>query len=129
VRSECPISCALDLLGDSWTLVVLRDLVLGNKRAFTNLATGEGIATNILSDRLNRLEKHGLIERRKDPNDRRRRLIEPTEKAWALVPLLLELAIYGQDHCGGQAEESVIEAARTDRESLIKSIRDGSLPA
>lgn len=123
VRSTCPIACALDLVGDSWTLVVLRDLIIMGHRSFSKLATNEGIATNILSDRLKRLEEHGFIARHHDPQDGRRKLIEPTEKAWALAPLLLEVAIFGRDHCGGEAAGEFVEAARRDRAALIEQLR------
>ena len=63
MRSSCPISCALDVFGDNWSLVVLRDVVLLDRRRFSEIAQNEGIATNILSDRLNRLEEKGFIQR------------------------------------------------------------------
>ena len=123
MRSKCPIACALDLLGDSWTLVVLRDLLIMGHRSFSKLARAEGIATNILSDRLKRLEENGLIVRRSDPSYGRRKLIEPTEKAWALAPVLLEVAIYGRDHCGGDAAADLVELGRADRDAFIEQIR------
>ena len=123
MRSDCPISCALELVGDHWTLLILRDLLFSNKRGFSELAQSEKIASNILANRLNRLEEEGLIERRSAPNDRRRRLIQPTEKAWALAPVLLELAIYGHNYCGGIDSSSLVSAARQDRESVLQNLR------
>jgi DNA-binding HxlR family transcriptional regulator len=79
-RSSCPITCSLDLIGDRWTLVIMRDLLLAGKTAFSELASVEGIATNVLSDRLTRLEQAGLIRRERDPADGRRRRYVPTRR-------------------------------------------------
>jgi DNA-binding HxlR family transcriptional regulator len=125
LRSPCPIAGALDLVGDRWTLVVLRDLLLANKRRFSELAQPEGIATNVLTERLRRLEGAGLVSREPDPEDGRRRIYTPTERAWELVPLMLDLAIFGFDHCGGTAHPELVEAARADRDGLIATLRGG----
>jgi DNA-binding HxlR family transcriptional regulator len=60
-RSGCPVACALDVVGDRWTLLLVRDLIYGKKRYSDFLASAERIPTNILADRLRRLERHGLI--------------------------------------------------------------------
>jgi DNA-binding HxlR family transcriptional regulator len=91
-RSNCPIAYALDFIGDKWTLIVLRDLIMARKRYFQELLAGnEGIATNILASRLKRLAAAGLVTRRADPAQARRRIYEPTEKALDLLPVLIEL--------------------------------------
>ena len=118
-RSDCPISCALDLLGDRWTLVVLRDLILANKGRFADLGAQEGIASNILSDRLGRLECAGLVTKERDPDDGRKRIYRPTPKANALAPVLLELAIWGRAHGGGSCEQGMARL-----ESLAAEARD-----
>ena len=61
-RSPCPVACSLDLFGDRWTLLVIRDLFLGQQRFKEFVASPEGIPTNVLSDRLERLRKHGIVE-------------------------------------------------------------------
>jgi DNA-binding HxlR family transcriptional regulator len=116
------MTCALDLLGDKWTLVVLRDLLLEGKQRFSELARNEGIATNVLSERLARLEGAGLLIRSPDPQDGRRRVYTPTDRARALVPLLLELAIWGHDHCGGTAHADLVEWARRDRDAAVAAL-------
>lgn len=121
-RSTCPIACALDLLGDRWTLVVLRDLVLARRRHFSELGRAEGIATNVLSDRLARLESAGVVAKQRDPADGRRRIYEPTPRGYDLVPVLLELAIWGCDHAGGVAEPELVEAARVDRQAVMEAL-------
>ena len=80
-RSGCPISFALDLFGDRWTLLILRDLILQGKRRYREfLKADEGIASNILSERLKRLEAADIVTRRTDPEDRRQLIYEPTSK-------------------------------------------------
>ena len=95
-RSTCPIRYSLDLFGDRWTLLVFRDLVLHGKTHFGEfLASDERIASNILADRLARLERAGIITRRPDPDDRRRQKCRITEKGLTLTPVLLEIAAWG----------------------------------
>jgi DNA-binding HxlR family transcriptional regulator len=91
-RSQCPIACALDVLGDRWTLVVLRDLVFLHKQRYQELLdSNEGIATNILASRLKLLEAAGLVTRKADPAAPRRALYAPTTKALDLLPVMIEL--------------------------------------
>jgi DNA-binding MarR family transcriptional regulator len=70
-----------------------------------------------------------MIDRRSDPVDGRRRIIEPTEKAWALAPILVELAIYGHEHCGGVVDDqAMLKAAKNDRDAFIQHIRSAAAP-
>lgn len=95
-RSPCPIANALDLFGDRWTLLVLRDILLMDKHRHREfLASPEGIASNILADRLKRLETAGLIDRAPDPADRRQVIYSATAKGKTLSPLLLQIAEWG----------------------------------
>ncbi len=121
-RSTCPITCALDLLGDRWTLVVLRDLLLGGRTSFSEFAASEGIASNVLSDRLSRLEREGVVVRERDPADGRRRRYLPTEKGRTLIPILLELAVWGSDHAGGTAHAAMVDRARENRAALVAEL-------
>ncbi len=86
------MACALDLLGDRWTLLVVRDLVLGRKYFEEFLASPEGIATNILSDRLKLLIGHGLVEKHPDEADRRRFVYKLTARGRSLRQVLVPLA-------------------------------------
>lgn len=124
-RSNCPITCALDLVGDRWTLVVLRDLLLGGKRRFSEFARAEGIATNVLAERLARLEAAGVVVKQRDPDDGRRRCYTPTERGRELIPVLLALAVWGSDHCGGTAHPELVARARTDRDGLLAELTAG----
>jgi len=93
-RSPCPVSCALDLFGDRWTLLVIRDLFLGRTRFKDFTASPEGIPTNILSDRLERLSESGLISR--VPLEGGKRFAyELTEKGRALKPVLVAMKEWG----------------------------------
>lgn len=128
-RSSCPIAHALDLVGDRWTLLVLRDLLFGAKRRFTELLSSpEGIATNVLADRLRRLEEAGVIARATDPDDGRRALYRPTEKGLDLAPTLIEMVLWGLDHGppgeGGPPVE-LVARMRGDRDGLLDDLRRG----
>lgn len=95
-RSSCPISCSLDLLGDRWTLLLVRDLFRGLTRYGEFLAAPEGIPTNILADRLQRLETAGLIERKAYQDNPPRYAYTLTPKGADLKPVLGSLAMWGQ---------------------------------
>lgn len=118
-RSNCPIACALDLLGDRWTLVVLRDVLLRQRRVFSEIAVEEGIATNTLTDRLERLTEAGVLERRQDPRDGRSRRYSPTERGLELIPILVDLMVWGSKHTSGTAPTEILDRAVTEREALI----------
>lgn len=122
-RSGCPIAASLDLFGDRWTLVILRDMLLAGRERFGELAAAEGIATNVLSERLDRLEREGLLLRRQDPADGRRRIYVPTRAAVALIPVLVELAVWGLTHTKATDGAAIARAAARDRASLIAQLK------
>ena len=99
-RSGCPINLALEVLGDRWSLVIIRDMMFGNHRHFRVLLRGsiEGIASNILADRLKRLEAAGLVSRADDPSHKQKTLYSLTEKAIQLVPVLVAMGAWGRAH-------------------------------
>jgi DNA-binding HxlR family transcriptional regulator len=106
LRSPCPIAGALDLVGDRWTLLVIRDLLLYDKRRFADfLESPEGIASNILSERLARLERCGLIVRQRYADHPPREEYVPTARGWDLAPVLRELIRWGQHHVPGTATQ------------------------
>jgi DNA-binding HxlR family transcriptional regulator len=116
LRSRCPIAGALDLVGDKWTLLVVRDLLFYRKRRFAEfLASPEGIATNILAERLDRLERAGLVERRRYTARPVREEYHPTARTRDLLPVLRALIRWGQRHVAGTAKrppaESVVPGA------------------
>jgi DNA-binding HxlR family transcriptional regulator len=96
-RSYCPINLSLEIFGDSWTLLVLRDIVFGGKRHFRELLQSqEGIASNILADRLATLLAHGVVTKRDDPTHKQKAIYSLTEKGIALVPVLAQIGIWGR---------------------------------
>jgi DNA-binding HxlR family transcriptional regulator len=103
VRSVCPVACTLDLVGDKWTLLVVRDLLLGKAHFKEFLDSPEGIATNILAQRLQRLSAGGLVVRY--PSDRipGREAYRLTDKGASLRPLLEQIAAWGLENIEGTA--------------------------
>lgn len=108
-RSGCPINLTLEQLGDRWSLIVIRDVMFGNRRAFGELLaqSEEGIASNILADRLKRLAAAGLLSRRPDPNHRQKAIYSLTEASIQLVPLLAQMGAWGRRHTPSSHELSV----------------------
>ncbi len=120
-RSNCPISYATDIFGDAWTLLVLRDLLLFNRRHFSELqGMEEGIATNILADRLKRLEAYGVVVREPDPKDGRKTVYRPTDTGIALIPILLEISAWSLESGAVQAgPPDFCERFRANRDAVI----------
>ena len=125
-RSSCPISYSLDLLGDRWTMLVLRDVIMhGKERYGEMLSSGEKIASNILSDRLKKLEQDGIFTRETDPNDGRQVIYKSTEKGKSLLPLLLEMAAWGATHdVNTGAPKGFAEDFYSDREKYYENQRE-----
>ena len=99
-RSGCPINLSLEVLGDKWSLLIIRDMMFGNRRHFRALLTEseEGIASNILADRLGRLTDLGMITSAPDPGHKQRIRLSLTEPAIQLVPVLAHLGAWGRRH-------------------------------
>jgi DNA-binding HxlR family transcriptional regulator len=119
-RSGCPINLTLEALGDRWSLIVIRDLMFGNRRHFRELLTRseERIASNILADWLTRLEKAGLVSRRDDPSHKQKVIYSLTEASIALVPLLAHMGGWGLRHTPASKELSVRAKILEDEVSL-----------
>lgn len=100
-RSDCPITNVLDTLGDKWTLLVIRDLVLGKRRYQEFLSSPEKIASNILADRLTKLEAAGLVTRRAYQQKPARHEYLLTKKGKGLEPVLEAIIVWGQKHYPG----------------------------
>ncbi len=118
------MSVSLEVLGDRWSLLVIRDLMVRGYRTFKEFqASGEGIATNILADRLQRLEAHGIITSEVEETDARRVNYRLTEKGIGLAPLLLELLIWGARNEETGAPRALIAKMEEDREEFIAEVR------
>lgn len=108
-RSGCPINLSLEVIGDRWSLLVIRDMMFGNRRHFRELLTqsDEGIASNILADRLQRLVDAGLISRAPDPTHKQKVVYSLTEPAIQLVPVMAALGSWGRRHLPVSRELSI----------------------
>ena len=98
-RSGCPISLALEVFGDRWTLLIIRDLMFAGKRHFRELLhSDERIASNILADRLNMLVEQGVVTRSGDPSHRQKAVYRLTKKGIDLLPVLAQIGIWSRRH-------------------------------
>jgi DNA-binding HxlR family transcriptional regulator len=119
-RSGCPVSVSLDLLGDRWSLLIARDMMVRGYRTFREFQhAGEGIATNILAGRLQKLEEGGILKREAAADDGRSTHYRLTAKGIALAPVLLELLIWGAHHEKTDAPCSAIEKMEQNRAAVI----------
>ena len=124
-RSDCPISVTLEALGDSWSLLIVRDLMFFGRKSYNEfLNTGEKIATNILADRLQRLETSGIIVKQRDPGDARRYIYRLTEKGIDLAPMLVEVVLWAARHESADAPPGVIEQIQADKDRFISRVRE-----
>ncbi len=123
--SGCPIDYALEFFGDRWTLLVIRDLLFGGKRHFTELMESpERIASNILTARLKKLEESGLIERALDPNSRKQVIYTLTDKGRDLTPVLVEMVRWGGRHDPNSlCPKNVVASFTRDNERLLADMR------
>jgi len=123
-RSTCPISTTLDILGDKWTLLIIRDLMFKGKRTYGEfLQSEEKIATNILADRLLILEKNGIVEKRAFPGNKVKYLYQLTPKGIDLMPILFEIILWGDEYFEIPARiHRLAGEIRKDRSGAIKEI-------
>jgi DNA-binding HxlR family transcriptional regulator len=123
VPSTCPINASLLVLGDRWALLIVRDLMFADCHGFKQfLSTGERMATNILTDRLERLLQAGIIKKEPDPSDGRKWVYGLTSKGVELAPILLELSKWGAKYEQGIAPKGVLEAWSLDREGFLTDL-------
>jgi DNA-binding HxlR family transcriptional regulator len=119
-RSGCPVSAALELLGDRWSLLLIRDMMVRSYRTFREFQNaGEGIASNILADRLRRLEAAGIVSVEPAADDGRSLHYRLTEKGIALAPAMLELFVWGAHHEEADAPCAVIDHMEQNRAAVL----------
>jgi DNA-binding HxlR family transcriptional regulator len=107
-RSACPINLSLELLGDTWSLLIVRDLMFGSARHFRELLRSqEGISTSILADRLRKLVAHGVISASEDPTHKQKTVYSLTEMGIALLPVLVRLGAWGRRFLPASEELSI----------------------
>lgn len=125
-RSQCPISTALDIFGDKWSLLILRDLIFNNKNTYGEfLSTDEKIATNILADRLATLEVGGIISKHDHPDSKAKVLYKLTQKGIDLIPVLVELIMWSEKyHDVHPHAVQFVKMIRKDKEGSLRRLRD-----
>jgi DNA-binding HxlR family transcriptional regulator len=122
-RSGCPLNASVEMLGDRWSLLIIRDMMLLGYRTFKEfLNSHERIATNILADRLKRLEHYGIITSAPDPSDGRKQIYSLTPKGLGLAPVLTEMVLWAAAHedTGNQA---LVRLIRKDKEHFLAEVR------
>ena len=112
------------MIGDRWSLLIVRDMMLRGFRTYQEfLRSDEGIATNILADRLRKLEARGIISTSRDPGDRRKLIYKLTEKGVDLGPVLMELVLWSARHEDTQAPPAMIQKMEKNRAAFLAGIR------
>lgn len=122
-RSGCPLNASVEMLGDRWSLLIIRDMMLRGFRSFKEfLESDEGIATNILADRLRKLEAHGIITTQADASDGRKLIYLLTPKGIDLATVLTEMVLWAARHeeTGNQA---LVRLMRADKQRVIDDVR------
>jgi DNA-binding HxlR family transcriptional regulator len=123
-RSGCPVSISLEMLGDRWSLLIIRDLMVRGYRTFKDFqGSSERIATNILADRLRKLEAGGIVSAQKEKTDGRRINYRLTEKGIDLAPVLLDLLVWAARHEETGAPCAVIDNMEKNREQILAEAR------
>jgi len=124
-RSGCPVNVCLEVFGDRWSLLIVRDLMVRGYKTFKQFQeSGEGIATNMLADRLKKLEASGIIERETEPEDGRKVNYRLTQKGIDLAPVLLDLLIWGARHeQTGASCSLILKMAKNREEILAETVR------
>jgi len=123
-RSGCPLNVSVEMLGDRWSLLIIRDMMLREARTYKEfLESFEGIATNILADRLRKLVAHGIIAIEPDPSDRRKLVYLLTAKGIDLAPVLTEMVLWAAAHedTGNQA---LVQLMRADKKKFLAGVRE-----
>jgi DNA-binding HxlR family transcriptional regulator len=122
-RSGCPLNASVEMLGDRWSLLIIRDMMLRGFRSYKEfLESYEGIATNILADRLRRLEAYGIIGTERDPSDGRKVIYALTEKGVDLAPVMAEMVLWAAAH-EDTGNEPLVKELRRDKEGFIATVR------
>ena len=123
-RSECPVSISLDIFGDRWSLLIIRDLMVRGFKTFKQFQdSGEGIASNILAHRLQKLEGARIIVAEAEKSDRRRANYRLTQKGIDLAPVLLELLIWGARHEDTGGPCAAISEMEKNRDAVLAEVR------
>lgn len=121
-RSDCPISSSLDVWGDKWSLLIVRDLMFSKQCTYGDfLKSDEKIATNILASRLLMLEQNGIITKQDHPESKVKVLYKLTEKGINLLPLLIEINLWAEKYCEiPESQKMILNAMKKDKAGFIE---------
>jgi DNA-binding HxlR family transcriptional regulator len=122
-RSECPLNASVEMLGDRWSLLIIRDMMLRGFRTYKEfMECYEGIATNILADRLRKLVSYGIITTKPDPSDGRKVTYLLTQKGIDLAPVLTEMVLWAAAH-EDTGNQPLVRLMREDKEKFLAGVR------
>ncbi len=123
MRSDCPISCSLDIWGDKWSLLIVRDLMFAKQCTYGDfLKSGEKIATNILASRLQTLEENGIISKSGHPDSKAKVLYRLAQKGIDLLPLMIEINLWADKYYDISADQkAILKEVKKDKEKFIKT--------
>lgn len=129
-RSDCPISSSLDVFGDKWSLLIVRDLMLHKTRTYGDFTkSAEKIATNILANRLQVLEENGIIIKSPYPDNKVKGLYKLSQKGVDLIPAVIEIALWGGKYLSNSGEDSpFLKEVKKNKTKFLKNMMD-KLPA
>ncbi|GIO13143.1 transcriptional regulator [Cohnella xylanilytica] len=121
-KSRCPINFTVEIIGDTWSLLIVRDMAALGKKTFGEfLDSKERIGTSVLTDRLAHLERKGIIAKRPDPSDKRKFVYSLTDKGIELIPVVYEIAMWGtRNSPDPDAPDVWFEALKRDREEVVR---------
>ena len=122
-RSDCPVSCSLDIWGDKWSLLIVRDLMFAKECTYGDfLKSEEGIATNILASRLQALEENGMIEKLAHPDSKAKVLYRLSKKGIDLLPIMIEINLWAEKYFSIPADrKAMLKEVKKDKEGFIKA--------
>jgi len=124
-RSGCPLNASVEMLGDRWSLLIIRDMMLRGFQTYTEfMECYEGIATNILADRLRKLIEYGIIEAEADPSDGRKLIYSLTAKGIDLAPVLTEMVLWAAAH-EDTGNQPLVRQIREDKANFLVGVREG----
>jgi DNA-binding HxlR family transcriptional regulator len=121
-KSRCPINFTIEIFGDAWSLLIVRDMLALGKRTFGEfLHSEERIGTSVLTERLNHLEKKGIISKKTDKNDKRKVIYSLTARGLAAIPILYEISVWGsRTSPNPKAPEAWFKSMKYERELVLK---------
>jgi DNA-binding HxlR family transcriptional regulator len=128
MRSDCPLNFGLEIFGDKWTLLIIRDLMFFGKRYYSEfLASAEGISTNILADRLVMLEQQSFIKKSKDETHKQKLIYSLTEKGIDLLPIILEIGLWSDKYAGpilNERKEIILGEVKKDGLKGVSAMKE-----